>query len=261
MALSDLWTAAQLETAIRRELMDPTGGFSWSWTSQELQYYINDWQTILQDRFEFVWGSATTLLPANTNTDGGGGLTGPYEFPITSIATNMLRPGNMWYATTNTAGTTTSSYFRLVGRTKEELEVIQRDWREVGQGSPEVAYMADINTIGLWPPPSINGTLVNEYPLVILFTNTTSATMQVPAWTRYSFLDYACWRAWERPGPNQNLTKSSRRKKRLEVKLKRYRTIWENYLPDKAPSLRIGHTYEGDILNVGRHNTLFQTWV
>src|ERR1700734_3102069 len=102
MPLSDLWTAAQLEAACRRELMDPTGALDWSWTSAELQYYINDFQTILQDRFEFVWGSATTAIASNTTTDAGGGPTGPYYIPLTNIATNMLRPGNMWYATTNT---------------------------------------------------------------------------------------------------------------------------------------------------------------
>src|ERR1700722_13338152 len=98
MALSDLWTAAQLETAIRLELMDPTGTLSWSWSSIELQMYIQDFQTILQDRFEFVWGSATTLIGSNTNTYG------PFEFPLINIATNMLRPANMWFATTNTNG-------------------------------------------------------------------------------------------------------------------------------------------------------------
>lgn len=259
MPLSDLWTAAEFEAAIRRELMDTSGTLSWSWTSIELQYYINDFQTILQDRFEFVWGSATTAIASNTTTDAGGSPTGPYYIPLTSIATNMLRPGNMWYATSN--GTGTSNWYRIVGRTKEELEVIQRDWREVGTGVPQVAVQPDINTLGLWPPPAINGTLLSEFPVVCLFSNTTTAQMQVPAWTKYGFLDYACWRAWERPGPNQNLTKSSRRKKRLENKLKRYRTIWENHLPDKGSSFRFGRTYEGDILNIGQHNTLFQTWV
>ena len=259
MALSDFWTAAKLETAIRRQLMDPTGTLAWSWTSLEIQYYINDFQTILQDRFEFVWGSATTAIAANTNTDGvtGGALAGPYYIPITNISTSILRPGNMWYATTNTG---TPTWVRLVGRTKEELEVIQRDWREVGTGIPEVAFMADINTLGLWPPPATNGTMISEFPLVILFTNTTTATMQVPAWTRYGFIDYACWRCLERPGPNQNLIKAKRRRGRLEEKLKRYKTIWENYLPDKGMSLRFAGTYEGDILNIGQHNTLFQTW-
>jgi hypothetical protein len=256
MPLSDLWTAAELEIAVRRELMDPSGTLSWSWTSAELQYYINDFQTILQDRFEFTWGSATTAISSNTSTDAGGGPQGPYYIPLSNISTNMLRPGNMWYATTNTG---TPMWYRLVGRTKEELEVMQRDWREVGVGVPQVAFMADINTLGLWPPPTVNGTLISEFPIICLFTSTT-ATMQIPAWTKYGFLDYVCWRAWERPGPNQNLTKSARRRKRLEEKFRRYRTIWENYLPDRAPSFRIGGTYEGDILNIGTHNTLFQTW-
>lgn len=259
MALSSLWPASRLETAIRYQLMDPTGELSWSWTSQEIQYYINDFQTIMQDRFEFVWGSATTAIPANTNTDGitGGGLVGPYYLPLTSIATNMLRPGNMWYATTNTG---TPNWYRIVGRTKEELEVIQRDWREVGTGVPQVAIMADVNTIGLWPPPAVAGTLISEYPVTLLFTNTTTATMQIPAWTRYGFIDYACWRCLERPGPNQNFIKAKRRRARLEQKFKRYRTIWENHLPDKPWSFRFASTYEGDILNIGQHNTLFQTW-
>lgn len=258
MALSDLWTVAQFESAVRRELMDPTGALDWSWTSIELQYYINDFQTILQDRFEFVWGSATTAIASNTTTDGGGGPTGPYILPITSIATNMLRPGNMWYATTNTG---TPNWYRIVGRNREELDMMQRDWREVGTGIPQVAAMLDINTLALWPPPATNGTLISEYPITCLFTNTTTALQQVPAWTRYGFLDYVCWRAWERPGPNQNLTKSMRRRKRVEEKLKRYKTIWENYLPDKGMSFRFAGTYEGDILNIGQHNTLFKTWV
>lgn len=254
MPLSDQWSAATLESAVRRELMDPTGTLAWSWTSQEIQYYIQDFQTILQDRFEFVWGSATTILASNTNTYG------PYEIPLSSISTSMLRPGNMWYGATNTQSGGTTTYVRVVGRTKEELEIMQRDWREVGTGVPQVAYMEDINTLGLWPPPSTVGTLISEFPQVILFTNTSTATMQVPAWTRYGFLDYACWRCLERPGPNQNLIKAQRRRKRLELKFKRYRTIWENYLPDKGMSFRFAGTYEGDILNIGQGNTLFQTW-
>src|ERR1700677_1007354 len=174
MALSDMWSAAQLESAVRRELMDPTGTLSWSWTSLEIQYYINDFQTILQDRFEFVWGSATTAIASNTQTAvAGGSPVGPYYIPLTSISTSMLRPGNMWYATQN--GTGTPTWVRLVGRTKEELDVIQRDWREVGVGIPEVAVMADINTLGLGPPPTGEGTLISEFPQVILFSTTTPA--------------------------------------------------------------------------------------
>ena len=222
--------------------MDPTGTLSWSWSNIELQMYVEDWQTILQDKFEFVWGSSTTTIGSNTSSYG------PFEFAISTLGTNMLRPGNMWW-----------NNIRLVGRTKEELEIMERDWRAVRNGVPEVAYMSDINTIGLWPPPASAGTLIAEYPASLVFATTTSS-MQVPAWTKYSFLDYVVWRSMERPGPNQNLTKAQRRKARLMAKLKRYRTIWENYLPDKAPSFRIGGQYEGDILNIGRHNTLFQSW-
>ena len=86
MALSDLWTGAQIESAVRRELMDPTGTTAWSWNTIELQVYINDWQNLLQDRFEFVWGTASRIMVGGTST-----------IQLTSVATDMLRLGNIWW--------------------------------------------------------------------------------------------------------------------------------------------------------------------
>lgn len=239
MALSDLWTQAQLNAAIRREIMDPTGATAWSWSDVELNLYVNDWQNLIQDRFEFVWGTATVTDSVATAT-----------YTLTNIANNMLRPGNIWF-----------NNFRMKGRDKEELEIMQRDWRDVQPGNPECTYQDDINSISLWPPPSASttNTLIFEYPVLTTFTDT-ATPMAVPAWTRYSCVNYATYRCYMRPGPQNDLQRATRYKQKFIKQGIRIRTIWEQHMPDKAPSLRPGGKYEGDILTVGQHNTLFTTW-
>lgn len=252
MALSDLWTAAQLEAAIRRELMDPSGTTAWSWNSAEIQQYISDWQNILQDRFEFVWGSAT-VTSAGTATVTHGTATdttqGTSTFTLTAIATNILRAGNAWW-----------DGYRLAGRTKDELDTLERDWRMAMAGVPQAIFQDDINTISVWPfPDTGTHTLVLEYPAIVSFP-LNSTPMSVPAWTRYSALSYALFRCYQRPGPQQDLARAERYKQRFIRQGQRIRTIWDAHFPDKAPSLRFAGQYEGDILNVGMHSTLFQVW-
>lgn len=253
MALSDLWTQAQFNALARRELMDPTGTLSWSWNDFELNLYIQDWQNILQDRFEFVWGTATNTV-SGTATITNGTLTntqyGTSTLQLSAIATNMQRVGNIWW-----------NGYRVVGRDKEEIEIMQRDWRAVEPGVPEAAYQDDINSISFWPPPTntTTNTVVFEFPVTLSFA-TTSSPMQIPAWTKYSCLNYVCYRAYMRPGPQQDLNRAQRYKQKFIKQGIRIRTIWDAYLPDKAPSLRFKTRYEGDILTVGQHNTLFQTW-
>lgn len=253
MALSDLWTAAQIESAIRRELMDPTGTTAWSWNSAELQQYISDWQNILQDRFEFAWGSST-VVSSGTATVIHGTATdttqGTSTFTITAISTSILRAGNAWW-----------NGYRLVGRTIDELDTLQRDWRMARAGTPQALYQNDINTISVWPAPAATttNTLVMEYPKIVSFP-LTSTPISVPAWTRYSALSYALFRCYQRPGPQQDLARAERYKQRFVRQGIRIRTIWDAHFPDKAPSLRFLTQYEGDILNVGMHNTLFQSW-
>lgn len=245
--LSDLWTSAQIESVVRRELMDPTGTTAWSWNTIELQVYINDWQNLLQDRFEFVWGSSTVVLTGGTST-----------IQLASVGTNMLRLGNIWW-----------NDYRLAGRDKEEIEILQRDWRAAMPGVPEAIYQDDINSVSLWPTPiatsgttsdgTSTNTVVFEYPVVTTFTGSTTP-MSIPAWTKYSALNYVCHRAYMRPGPQQDLNRSMRYRAKFVKQGVRIRTMWDQYLPDKPPSLRFGKKYEGAILNIGSHNQLFQTW-
>lgn len=239
MALSDQWTLSQINQAVRREVMDPTGTTSWSWNDVEINTYINDWQNLLQDRFEFVWSTATVIDSLATTT-----------FTLTSIAANMLRPGNVWY-----------NNFRLKGRDKEELEVMERDWRAVKPSNPTCTYQDDIRTISVWPPPAAGATntLVFEYPVTTTMSTNTS-TMSLPAWTRYSAVNYVVYRMYLRPGPMNDPKRAQRYKQKFIKQGIRIRTIWEQHMPDKAPSLRPGGKYEGDILTVGQHSTLFTTW-
>jgi len=240
MALADLWTQAQLNAAVRRELMDPTGTMGWSWSDKEVNRYLEDWQNLLQDRFEFVWGSATHTTSGGTTT-----------FTLTNISPIMLRPGRAWW-----------NGYRIPGRNKEELEMIQRDWRGVQPGVPEIVYQDDINTLSVWPPPATTttDTLVVEFPQAVTFGTDTTTPMSIPAWTKYSAVNYCAMRAYMRPGPQQDLQKGARYKAKFIKQGIRIRTQWEQYFPDKAPSLRFAGKYEGDILNVGQHNTLFSTW-
>lgn len=247
MATSDLWTLTQIRSAVRRELMDPTGTANWSWNDVELNIYINDWQNLLQDRFEFAWGTATMLLTGGTST-----------INLSNVSNIMLRLGNIWW-----------NGYRLAGRDKEEIEIMERDWRAAQQGVPEAIYQDDVNSVSLWPAPTstsgttTDGTATNsmdfEFPIVTTFAGDSSA-MSIPAWTKYSAVNYVAYRAYMRPGPQQDLSKSQRYRAKFVKQGVRIRTMWDQYLPDKPPSLRFGGKYEGSILNVGAHSSLFTTW-
>jgi hypothetical protein len=247
MATSDLWTGVQIEAMVRRELMDPTGTTAWSWNTAEIQLYINDWQNLLQDRFEMVWGSSTYIVTGGTST-----------ITLTNVASNMLRLGNIWW-----------NGYRLAGRDKEEIEILERDWRAAQPGVPEAVYQDDINSVSLWPTPdptsgtttdgTSTNTMVFEFPVVTTF-NTNTDTMSIPAWTKYSAVNYVCYRAYMRPGPQQDLNRSQRYRAKFVKQGIRIRTMWDQYLPDKPPSLRFGKRYEAGILTVGAHSNLFTTW-
>jgi len=251
MALSDLWTEQQINAVVRRELMDPTGSTVWSWNDVELNMYISDWQNMLQHRFEFSWGSATTAVAAGTQNV-------ETIVTLTAVATDMIRPGNIWWY--NTVGIGTGSQpIRLKGRDREELEILMRDWRAAEPGYPQACYQNDDYSIGLYPVPMTSGTLIIEYPRQLTFATNTSP-MEIPAWTRYSAVNYCAYRAYSRPGPQNDLNRAERYKAKFIRQGIRMRTMWDSYLPKKAPSIRPGGRYEGDILTVGAHNTLFQTW-
>lgn len=238
MALSDLWSRQTLRAAVRRELNDVKGNLSWSWTDAELNQYLQDGMDFLQDRFEFAWGSST-VNAVSTAT-----------LTLTNVAPNILRFDSVWF-----------NSYRLAGRDKTELEMSIRDWRAVKPSSPTVVYQDDTATVSFFPPPdpTVTNTAIFEYPRRLTFIDDTTP-MGVPAWTKYGLVAYAAWRAMLRPGPSQDLQKASQYEAKFRYQLKRYRTIQDSHLPAKAPSLRPGGKYEGDILTMGVGNHLFQSW-
>jgi hypothetical protein len=223
--------------------MDPDGRW---WTDAELNEYAGAWQDFLQEKFEFVYNTATIQTALATVT-------------LTDVAVDILRLDAIYW-----------NDFRLVGRDKEELEVDQRDWRASSAGNPMVTYQDDTYSVSFWPPPSIVGTAVFEYPATLTFIDDVTPS-PLPAWTKYSSIEYCVARAYLRAGPNQDIQKFQRRKTRFMRQLQRYVTIRNQYFPDRAPTLRPsissggmfqsdGGRYEGDILNIGKNTTLFQTW-
>jgi hypothetical protein len=126
----------------------------------------------------------------------------------------------------------------MVPRTKQDLNVLIRDWRYVLPGDPPlVVYQDDINDIVLWPPPANAGTVIAEYPQKLTFSTDTS-TMQIPAWTKYSARDYCAYRAYLRTGPRQDIQKALTYKAAWTRAIYRYRRQWDNYFPERAPSLK-----------------------
>lgn len=225
MPFSDKWTQAQLLAAGRRTLADPSGRF---WGDSELNNYIDEWQQSLQGQFEFVWGSATTTTTAST-------------FALATVASDALRLDAVYW-----------NGKRLSGRSKQNLDDITREWRTttaVAKRVPEVVYQDDSLTFSLYPPPGTvtAGTMVLEYPIRTTFATTTS-TMQIPAWTRYSCKDYIAYKAHLREGPANNPTKALRYKQRYEKGVRRFRTIWDSYFPGKYLRLQPASTYESNII-------------
>lgn len=220
MALADRWSRAKLRAVIRRELLDPQE--KW-WTDSELDRYISEWQNKLQEDLEFVWATATATTSLSTLT-------------LTAVATDILRLDAVYW-----------NGRRMAGRSKEELDMLSRNWRNAADGVPYVVYQDDAATMSFWPPPEVAGTLVVEYPKVLAFTVDTS-TMQIPAWTKYSAKNYCLYRAYSRFGPNQDQDIAMRRRKKFERQVKKFRTMLANIFPQKYLSLRPGGEYEKDIL-------------
>ena len=222
MAFTDKWSRATILTACRRELSDPSARF---WSDTDLNNYISDWQQDLQAGFEFVWGSSTTTTTA------------------TSLALSTLSPEVLRLDAIYCNGT------RLIGKTKLEMEDESVDWRlSTGGTVPYIAYQNDERDVIFWPLTTSTKTLVFEYPVVTTFAASTS-TMQIPAWTRYSSINYIAYHALLQEGPANSPDKAVRYKRRWEDNLKQFKSIKANYLPDRALKLKPNQNYAQSLAN------------
>jgi hypothetical protein len=251
VALSDQWTLNQLTTLCSNELLDPRN----AWFPQaELQIYINEWQQRLQDWYEFVWATGTTAVASIGTITNSDGLIIPAG--TASITLNTFLPSQVridafyWISSTATAVDTLG--YRLTARTKQDLNILIRDWRyALPQDPPLVVYQDDITDIVLWPAPANAGTLIAEFPAIVTLPTGTS-TMTIPAWTKYSCRDYVASRCYLRTGPRQDIQKAMTYKASWDRAIKRFRRQWDNYLPERYPSLKPlqpSDHYSIDILN------------
>lgn len=257
MSLSQPWQLSDIRLAVREELLDSTG--KW-WSDSELNLYIIDHENELQSIFEFVWTTSTyTMFGAGT---GGGGwgqgqwgsstFAQPVSFggnasPVLSLSNlnNILRLDAVYF----TAGGTDTNTFRLSPRSIEDLDRLQFGWRqEAPLLNPELVFQVDSNNIQFWPPPPGAGIYIFEYPVLLTYTTDTS-TMQIPSWCRYDTISYCAYRALSRFGPNQDLPRAARYKKRHDNNIKRFRRTYDAYFPEHAAALRPGLRFAGRILN------------
>lgn len=208
--------------------MDTGTNAAWGWTDAELNRYLEAWQDRVQEEHELVWGTATITQ------------TGSATVTLTDVASDILRPHRI-----------TWNVVALIPKTKEDLEMLDRQWRGYGTSTqPAVVYQDRYDTVSVWPPPSgaSGGTMVFEYPKELTFATDTS-TMGLPAWTKYSAINYGAFRSYVRNGLNHNAEKAQRYRNIFYQQLQRFGVRKRNFFPKQSLAFRPASLYEGDILD------------
>jgi hypothetical protein len=212
------WTKQQFINAARRELLDPNSKY---WTDTELAAYVDQWQDRVQDQYELVWGTSTTITASATTT----------------LPSDMLRVDAVYW-----------NNRRLAQRTTEELNIRLREWRNSNANLPVVFYQNEgTDEIAFWPAPSVSGTITYEYPKTLSFGTLTSTT-SLPAWAAISANNYLLFRSHLRHGPNQDTNKALRYKSAFLRDLTSMSSFKAGYMAPKYLSLRPTQRYERDIL-------------
>lgn len=260
MALSTPPTLADLRASCRRELLDPVGRW---WSNPELDQYINDWAHLLQSQYEFVWSTAT-VFTSSTSIPITGTITTSLNSYYTALMgtstwtttlTNLMRVDAVYYnqgpynTNAGPAGTDTATT-RLAPRTTADIDTYQWNWRQnTGTaGIPvQIVYQLDVAEIDLYPPPAGQCMVILEYPVLVSLSTSTS-TLQLPYWLKFSCIPYVCYRALSRFGPNQNIPKAIRRKRQWEKQYNKIKQNWDNYLPDLGVIFRPGRRWAGQVL-------------
>jgi hypothetical protein len=201
--------------------MDPNARW---WTNEEIDWQINAWQNELQQEMELVWGTSSQVLSSSTIT-------------LTSLTPEPLRVDSVYL-----------NNFRLSGRTLHDRDVLYNDWRTADAATPRMVVMPDSQRLVLWPPLATSGTLVLEYPKKLSFTSD-QTQISLPEWTQYTAKHYVCAKMYLRPGPTNDRNKAARYWKLFTEGVKRVKSIWAEFFPERYRKLKPGGRYEADILN------------
>jgi hypothetical protein len=203
------------------------------WTNAELNSYIESWQDKLQCEFEFDRGYAVSTLTASTSL---------VNFTSEGI-TDIGRIDAIY-----------CNQMRLTPTSQYELEELNRDWRATAERGPGVFVPMSHDEILLWPPVGTAGAYLElEYPTAPTFVEDSSASI-IPGYTRYSAIDYICYRAYLRPGVNNNLNRALRRKAQFDQKLGIIRSIKQAAPATREYHFKPASRYEYDILKARRRS-------
>ena len=224
------WSRADLKSLVRRELMDTNTRW---WSDDELNLYAQWWLDETQRDNEFIWGTSTIITATNTITLG-------------TFTPPMIRLESVYWLGTYTSGFKTGGY-RLAGRHLYDLEVMNREWREVLPDTPREVIQYDSQTVIIWPPQTgVNG-FVFEYPQSLSLTNDTQL-IPLPAWTQFTAKYYICSKAFLKPGPTNDLQKALRYRKKFNEAKVDMLEIWNGFQPYRYLKLKPAGHYEADIL-------------
>jgi hypothetical protein len=176
---------AALLSQCRRQLADLAGRW---WSDDTLNNYITDWQSSLNDQFEWVHQTATVLATGSSVT-----------LPTSGGRVVYVVQNNVYLPRTN----------------EGVLQEIDINWRHQW-GSLAAAYLQySPTTIMPWPKLLATTTLVVEYIGSPTFATGTS-TIDIPAFAKWSCVPYVCGRAYGSLGPNHDFHKAMRYKKKFE---------------------------------------------
>ncbi len=224
MALSDKPTRAELRTSVQLELMDTAARW---WSAAEINGWLDEWLNEVNQRHEVIWGSATFT---NTGTE---------TVTLATVAPGMLRLDAVYWDDRRLAFTTT-----------DRLELIRRAWRDTITQKPRAIYQPTADTLAFWPAP-VAGTgfdVVFEYPRDLTFAADTS-TLELPAWAKFSAIQWGGHRAYLRRGPNFDGLRSARYKAIFKRQLDQVGKTFRQFMPKRSTALRPATAYEAGILN------------
>ena len=198
-------TRAQMLASVRRQLADPNGRW---WSDAQLIGYLEDWQTDLNNTYEFSVGTSTVTATSSS-------------VPVPEECQRIL-----WVTTTDTTG----RRYTLAPTSESVLSRVSSEWRfewgyEVG------GWVQTTSTdIRVWPAQLTAREYEIEYAKKF-YLPSSATQIGVPAYCQWHGVCEVMRRAYLSLGPNYDLKRSLRWKARADK--------WERII-QKAQNIRWG---------------------
>lgn len=219
---------SELRTLVRYKLADPTGRW---WPDSQLDAYINDWQDTLNTEFECTWAIATATLTSQFTAS-------------TAISTNIQRIHSI---------RRTSDSRELPKLSVYRLNEIDRSFRWIAGNTPGCWYEEE-GKIGIFPSPLTTAVVTVEYVSTPEMSTSTSS-MVIPAYMKYSVVPYVCSRAYGALGPNFDHNKVLRYKARFKWWVDRFRSVRSRWFASRPMSLKVDTGLANQLRNTLERNT------